>query len=513
MINKQSIFAESGQKQATYSDSDYRAGMTPQTIAYAEDVNSFGNTMDSAVTAVCREVANAITEQGIALNANDNTQLSTMLKSKMSSGYTLTGVDYNGSSITIPTQNGNEIAFGSLTIVFNTKVYYGNTQSDMKTVTLAPTTLSASASWANGVYYIYALRSGDSVSIAYQQTPVSASEGATKCLLGSVFVNNGVFQANSWKFQPWLRITAQDMRESPTAETKGGFISAASANQLQMGALEIKDEGINFGTDQLNPNIMKIQAKNPYTYKFLHPGYDPATSELSTLDTSHVYNLTAGTWDDISSQDTKFMVLVPGVTPTGQTIIIPAMSYKSGETYNQLFDSVEEATSAVYGLPYTDTSLDKTRERVIYFGFSIVVKVNATDITDANQFAIVGMVPQALSGFTSAGGQTGGGTGAYIPMPEKTWASDTSAITVSNNASNIIIGHGTTSRSIQMPSATNGIVNQLEIKFTKTPSVQPISFPTDMVWWNGEPIFDNGYTYLIVCEYIGSKWYAGYLKA
>lgn len=111
MINKQSIFAQSGQLQPSYSDANYREGMKPQTIAYAEDVNSFGNTMDTALTAVCKEVAKVITDNGIALNANDNTQLSTVFDTKMQSGYMMTGVNYDGATFTNPTQNGNSISF------------------------------------------------------------------------------------------------------------------------------------------------------------------------------------------------------------------------------------------------------------------------------------------------------------------------------------------------------------------------------------------------------------------
>lgn len=508
MINKQSIFAQSGQLQPSYSDANYREGMKPQTIAYAEDVNSFGNTMDTALTAVCKEVAKVITDNGIALNANDNTQLSTVFDTKMQSGYMMTGVNYDGATFTNPTQNGNSISFPAMNVVYNKKVYYGNTKSDFEVKTTNPSTISATSGWANGIYYFYATGSN----IAYTDRPVPASEGNSRCYLGSAFVYDGAFQEGSFKFQPWLRITSQAMRESPTAETKGGFISPNGINQLRMGALEIKDEGINFDVDPNNPNIMKVAATEAMSYKFLRPGYDPSEQGTTILDTSHIYNLTTGTWDDISEVENKFMVLVPCITPSAQTLFIPAMSERVGTNYTQLFDSVEEATSAIYGLQYTDSSVDKSRQRVIYFGFSIVVKVNATNLSDANQFAIVGMVPQQLSGFTSAGGQTGGGTGAYIPMKEETFPSAETDITLINNASNVIVGHATSSRNIHFPTAKAGIVNQLEVKFTKSNGVLPIVFPADVKWWSGAPVFEDGVTYLIICEYINSNWYAGYLS-
>lgn len=61
MINKQDIFASSGQQTQGYSSSDYAGGMIPNTIAMAEDVNSFGNKLDTDVNSVCKEVASVIT--------------------------------------------------------------------------------------------------------------------------------------------------------------------------------------------------------------------------------------------------------------------------------------------------------------------------------------------------------------------------------------------------------------------------------------------------------------------
>ena len=141
MINKQNIFASAGQQAQSYSASDYVTGLVPNTIAMAEDVNSFGNTIDTDLNSVCKEVANVITNgvidkdggDGSPLNSADNTQLLTSLRA-MSNGFLQTGVMFNGTeNITIPTQNGNtSIVFGGqLRIMFNEGGYFGNSADKM----------------------------------------------------------------------------------------------------------------------------------------------------------------------------------------------------------------------------------------------------------------------------------------------------------------------------------------------------------------------------------------------
>jgi hypothetical protein len=188
------------------------------------------------------------------------------------------------------------------------------------------------------------------------------------------------------------------------------------------------------------------------------------------------------------------------------------MSTKTGQNYDSLFDSAEEAASAVYGLKYVyndHDGLEQTASRAIYLGFSLVVKVGATDLTNPDNFAIVGMVPQALAGFTNAGGQTGGGAGAYIPMPEKTHPAST-AVTLVNNASNVVTANNT-ALTLTLPSPVTGIVNQLEVKYVHTSGAATPVFNT-VTWWDSAPSYVSGKTYLIIIEYINGGWKAGYIE-
>lgn len=184
---------------------------------------------------------------------------------------------------------------------------------------------------------------------------------------------------------------------------------------------------------------------------------------------------------------------------------------KVGNNYTSLFDSVADAANAVYNLEYSD---DKTRERAIYLGYSIVVKVGATDLTDPNNFAIVGMLPQALDGFTNSGGQTGGGTGAYIPMQVATF-NDTS-FTAKNNYKNVASATSASPITVKMPSPTSGIVNQLEVEYVHSSSKGGLSVVDQdsqaITWWVDAPQYQGSRKYLIICEYVGGSWMAGYFE-
>lgn len=506
MINKDSIYASAG----TTSGSDpagYTTGMVPGTVAKAEDVNLYMGISDRQLYAVCKEVANLLTAAGITLDPNDNRQMIEWATSKLTRAAFLTGVDAN-SYTSAPTQSGNAISFPTMKIVYNTDVYYGKTISTQQETTLAAQTLSATqAGWADGVHFIYAETTlgSSTCTLAHSQNPVSGSEAATKCMLGSVFVINGAFQADSWKFQPWLQVTSIERRESPTAMTRGGFISPASSTTLQMGALEIMDEGINFDANPYAPNIVSYPAESPFDYKFLYPGYNPSLSALTTLDTTHAYNIANDTWDDISAQAGKFIVMVPCVVPTGQTLMIPAM-ISSGQW---IFDSIDDAVNGIYGLQY---SLGNVAKRAIYLGQSVVVKVGATDLTNPLQCLVVGQVPQALGGFTAAAGQTGGAISTYRPMPQKNWGTSTS-FTAQNNAANRVenpSGSGT-DIAITLPTPQSGIVNELEIYFVKH-GTGNINWQTT-IWWytGGAPTFATNKAYNIILEYIDGQWYGGVL--
>lgn len=517
MINKDRIFASAGAQDVTKTGSDFSAGMIPNTVAMAEDVNTYGNMSDKDLWVVCQELVNLLANFGISPNdsysVGQQNQIAQMFQQKVTGAYSLTGIIRSTFS-TAPTQSGNQISFPQLGIAYNLDVYYGNTQSRIQQTTLQAQTLTASSGWADGVHYIYSTTTPTSniSTLGHQQTPVLASDGATKCMLGSVFVINGKFQPNTWKFQPWLQVTSIDAREAPTAQTKGGFIAPYQGTQLQMGYLQIADEGINFGANPNMPNIMSVSAEQPFTYKYLYPGYNPSSSALTNVDTMHLYNITNGTWDDISNLASgptpKFIVVVPCITPTGQTLLIPAMSTKTGSNYNQVFDSQAEAASAIFSLPYEDTTAYASR--VIYMGQSLILKVGATDFTDPEQYMAVGMLPQALAGFSDAAGQTGGGAGAFIPMPEITWNGYTT-INAQNNAANIVIANTSVPLTINPPSPSNNTINQFSVKYVHTQGSQGISWNSSLQWWGNPPTFVVGNLYNIIFEYIDGAWIGGIL--
>ena len=530
MIDKQNIFASAGQQAQGYSASEYVTGMVPNTIAMAEDVNSFGNTMDKDLDAVCKEVANVVTTgvldkdggDGAALNAADNTQLLTALRN-MPNGFSQTGIMYNGTdSITCPTQNGNtQIVFGgALRIMFNEGGYFGNSASKMHIGTIAANTVwTITNSVPTGVVFLYAQMSGGAVSIEYQQTPLAGEYANNKCFLGSLFVidNSGTrqIQTGSWKFQPWLQNTPAIDRESPTAQTKGGLVTPSSGRALNIGPIDIKAEGINFddGSHQ-KPNIKKIAA-GTFSYKFLYPGYNPANAAQTNLDTTHLYNLTSGTWVDVSGQAGKYMVMVPCVVPTGQTLLIPAMSYYTNGQYANLFKTIEDAIAGLYNLPYTSTDTDKTRARAIYLGYSMIVKIGATDLTDLTNFTVTGLIPQALSGFDYAGGQTGGSTGTYIPMPTYTW--NTTELTLKPNCKNVVTGRAGAQVNISFPQPNNNVVQEIYVEYEHQSNYGGLNFvtpgPQPWNWWNDTtPTWLPGRLYLFRFVRSGGAWMGTQLR-
>ena len=509
MINKDSIFASAGTTSGS-SSAGFTTGMIPGTVAKAEDVNMYMGISDEQLYSVCKEIANLLTDAGITLDPNSYTQLRTWAQTKINSAAFLTGIDA-GSYTTAPTQAGNSIWFPKMKIIYNTGVYYGKTESTHQVTTLAAQTLSANTSgWADGVHFIYAYTSAGSSTSSLGHTQdisqVAASTGATKCFLGSVFVISGAFQANSWKFQPWLQITSAERRESPVAMTRGGFMAPRNATQYTMGDLEVLDEGINFDSNINEPNIKKFNAVAPFSYKFLYPGYNPSASAVNTIDTTHSYNPTTNTLDDISSYAGKYVVMVPCIAPTGQTLMIPPMKKDSSNL--QIFDTMDAAVQAIYGLLYT---LGHVADRVIYLGQSIVIRIGATDIRDPLQCITVGQVPAALvKGFTSAAGQSGGAVSEYRPMPKKVWPNNAN-FTAQNNAVNSFQITNSTNYTVTLPSVRSDTINELEIYFRHS-GTGTINWGTAINWYTGSaPTFAQNKTYNIILEYILGAWYGGVL--
>ena len=507
MRAKTVVYASQGARDAGLTDDDYATGMIAGTVAMAEDVNTYGFRSDEQLKIVSDEICNALTAQGIVLNSNDSTQLSSMIRTKMGMGCLLTGLLYE-SYTTAPTLSNNVLSFPAFEVWFNTKVYYGTKQADFLKVSVAAQTISATNAWTTGPWYLYVDTTG---AIQHQNSPVLGEDGATKCYLGSVFVYNGRFQDGSWSFEPWLQQTDVATRSSPTAQTKGGLIRPASSTELQMGNLQLKQEGINYGFNKFNPDIKSINAVSPFSYKFLYPGYNPGSAAQTTLDTTHLYNLTSGTWDNISAHAGKFIVMVPCVMPTGQTMLIPAMSYKSGTTYTQIFDTALDAEQAIFSLPY---SLGNVAKRAIYLGQSLIVRIGTTDITDSDNFEVYGLVPQALGGFTDQGGQSGGGTGGFVPMNEVTLTG--SSVSLVNQASNRVTANSSYTVNVIFPALISGKLNQLEVKFQPNSSQLPgIAFPAGTKWYNDaapDIVAGIDYTFIFEFNHNVNAWVGGYLE-
>jgi len=518
MKNKSYIFADLGDRRTTPSEAEFRTGMVRNTIAMAEDVNTYGYEIDEQVDIITKEIVNALEGEGITINPNLNNQLSTMIKTKLPGGYSLTGVYFDGVTQPTASQNGvSSIVFSAFTACFNAKGYFGNTQSDLTRVNVAQTTVTVDSTWATGVHFLYVNTSG---SIQHDQNPISGTQMATRCLLGSVFVvevsGEKQFQAGSFKYQPWLVSTDHRTREVPVAETKGGYISAETSTELQMGALDVVDEGINFLADVTRPSIMHI-AGGTYEHKMIHPDYNPNEQPTTTLDTTHIYNLTSEQWEQVDpSAIGKFMVMVPCIVPTGQTLMVAPMSPVVDGEYTQVYDTQEAAELAVFGLHYTDPATDKTRSRCIYLGQSLIVRIGPdVDLLDNENFKSVEGVPQELAGYTTSAGQAGGSAGQFIPMPEVLKAGNT--VMLSNFSSNVIQGSSSTAAvQVNLPQPTSNRMNELMAKYTHVKASDGetlsdgLAFGANVRWWVQPPVFVEGNTYLFTFDYINGYWYGDY---
>lgn len=527
MIIKNDIYGSGGELGPTKTPTDFRmaSGIESNNVALATDVNAYHNMSDKDLWAVCQELTNLLAAYDITpantYNETDQGQLADLFSSKLTSSFSLTGIDSMGWTDAAPTQNGNSITFPTFDVIFNTEVLYGNTAAQHQRATVTGTTLSATSAWEDGVHYIYAQTTPGSTvaTLAHQQESVKTEEGATKCMLGSVYVINGAFQPNTWKFQPWLQITSPEHREIPTAMTKGGFVTPLANTSVSVGTLEILAEGINWDANKFSPNIMEIQGTgNATEWKYVYPQYSATTASDTVIDTTKIVNLATGDLVDIpeaqATQETGvFIVVVPCVTPAGQFLLVPAMGRLDGETYTQVFDTQQAAANAVYSLEYNveNTAGHSVIERAIFLGYSMVLKVGATDFTDPEQFMTVGIVPQQLEGFISAGGQSGGGTGAYTPMRRVNWASTVTAARLTNNAINVIEGDDSVAFQVGLPNAESSIVNQFEIHYTHTATKQGITFPNSLKWWGNAPTWVDGQVYNIIVEWVEGEWRAGYL--
>lgn len=317
----------------------------------------------------------------------------------------LTQVVINGESSPVPTViTDTYIDFPAFDVIFDKQVYYGKKISDFETLHVNATRMNV-ANGVDGAIFVSVNTSGQ---IQQSLDPVSPSDSSIKCQLGSYFRLNNKIQSGSWAYTPWNGATSKDNRFANSISVAGGLLTAGSTNTLKRNAVSVLLEGVNVSSSIYNPNSKEYEAENPYLTKAMWPTYSAATAETTTLDTTHIFNMTSNTVDDISSKS-GFIVLVPGiVTATGQDVYLMAMSEKVGNNYPQIFPDMNSARDGIFGL---QVSLGNIASRVSWLGQSIIVEIGCDDYSDAAKLQIVGQVPSVLGSYSNL---PGAGTGTKI---------------------------------------------------------------------------------------------------
>lgn len=306
-------------------------------------------------------------------------------------------LDPNGPSTVPTTITSTTIVFPQFDVIFGNKVYYGKKISDFETVHVPQTTMTV-APGVDGAVFVYVNTNGE---IQQSLTSVTPANSSVQCLLGSYFRLNNQIQENSWKYTPWNGSTSKDSRFMNNGAISGGLMTANTASTLSRDAVNVVYEGVNVEETLYLPNQITYEEESTYITKKLWPGYDASVLDTSDIDTTHIYNMTSEQVDDISGID-GYIILIPGiVAPTGQDVYLMAMSDYINSSYNQIYLTMEDAESAIYGL---DLSFGNVASRVAWFGQSIIVKIGATDFRDKNQFRVVGSVPNIIRSYSSLSG-------------------------------------------------------------------------------------------------------------
>lgn len=305
----------------------------------------------------------------------------------------------------IPTVTSNTtISFPAFTVLFAKKVYYGKKIADFNTVNVPATTMTVE-SGVDGAVFVYVDNSG---AIHQSLSQVIPGNSSIQCMLGSYFRLNNKIQEGSWKYTPWNGSTSKDSRFMNSSSITGGLLAPASTNTLSRGEVSIIYEGVNVTSSLYLPNQINYVAESPYVTKKLWPGYDASVQDISTLDTTHIYDITNDTIVDISGQQ-GYIILIPGiVAPTGQDVYLMAQSPKVGNNYTQIYTSMESAESALYGL---QLEFGNVASRVAWLGQSIIVKIGATNFNDKNELRIEGDVPSIIKSYSS---MSGGGSPSRV---------------------------------------------------------------------------------------------------
>ena len=313
-------------------------------------------------------------------------------------------VDPDGPSTAPTTVTTTYIDFPAFQVLFDNKVFYGKEIADFTVVDVPATRMSVD-NGEDGAIFVYVDSNGEIHQSLNQVSPENAS---TQCLLGSYFRLSNQIQNGSWAYTPWNGSTSKDNRFTITGSVSGGLLVPRNSQALSRMSMSIILEGVNFTSSVYQPNRKNYNEELTYTTKELWPGYNASVADSSILDTTHVYNMTSQTVDDVSSID-GYIVLVPGIVgPTGQDVYLMAMSPKINNNYTQIFPTMADAVSSIYGLQF---SLANVASRVIWIGQCIVVKIGATDYTDETQLKIIGNLPNVLGSYTSA---SSGGAGSRV---------------------------------------------------------------------------------------------------
>lgn len=313
-------------------------------------------------------------------------------------------LDPNGTS-TVPTSvTETTVTFPEFTVIFDNKVYYGKKISDFTIVKVPETTMTVDPG-IDGAVFVYVDTNGE---IHQSLNNISPQNSSTQCLLGSYFRLSNKIQSGSWAYTPWNGATSKDHRFADAGSVSGGLLVPATSSTLSRASMAVLLEGVNASTSLYNPNKITYNIETPYSSKELWPGYDANVADSSTLDTTHIYNMSTNTVDDISTLD-GYVILIPGVVaPTGQDVYLMPMSPKIGVDYTQIYPTMADAINAIYGY---QVSLGNVASRVLWLGQCIVAKIGATDYTDPSQVKIIGDLPNVLGAYMSA---ASGGAGSRV---------------------------------------------------------------------------------------------------
>ena len=210
-------------------------------------------------------------------------------------------LDPNGPS-TIPTTiTSTTIVFPEFDVIFGNKVYYGKQISDFETVHVPQTTMTVE-NGVDGAVFVYV---NDQGQILQSLNSVSPANSSVQCLLGSYFRLNNQIQENSWKYTPWNGSTSKDSRFMNNGSISGGLLQAATPTTLSRDAVNVIYEGVNVDETLYLPNQITYEAESTYVTKKLWPGYDASVMDTSTIDMTHIYNITSEQVDDKPSPKSR----------------------------------------------------------------------------------------------------------------------------------------------------------------------------------------------------------------